>query len=294
METPHHGPDRQEPDQPRRPNADAVLIEGRFRSIEDKVQWMLAGRERLDPDEPADPDEPPLAELSDRDISVYVATSVRDRPWLSILTADHPPETWRAVVALDKSESHTLERHSAYGDSTSHERRVTHLEDPAQTDPKLRAHGIDGISGKGHYCADTQTRFTTVEAMATAYVNGKQDPRVVAALETPVSTAVRPADVVVPIADLLGPDGHEHCAGFQLDGDVGDAKRARRAWERERRDWIAEHGDTTGFTAEPPTASPIHSFDGGEIVFRFGRNSNGDGHVITSHYPQPQVDRDEV
>lgn len=276
------------------------LIEGRFASIEDKVSWMLAGRDRrTGPDgrpedsvddalrrpETLETARTLLAGWSDRDVGVYVATSVRDRPWLSVLRADHSPEIWRTVVCLDRS-GHGLSRHGPFGDSDLHLRRVMRLEDPAQPDPLLRERGIDGVNGRDHYCAERQTRFTTVEATALSYLNGLRDPRVRRALEH--DDGRPPADVDIPIAELLDEDGNRHCAGFQLVGDVHEAKAARKDWAKQRREWVREHGDATGFNAHPPPVEAIPDFEGGNVIFRFARDSTARGYLITSQYPNPR------
>jgi hypothetical protein len=85
--------------------------------------------------------------------------------------------------------------------------------------------------------------------------------------------------VSVPIADLLGPDGHRYCEGYQLVGENADsARRDRRAWLRETR-----AGDIP--SVPPPLLAPM-DFEHGEIQYAFGINARGE-YEIVSMYPAP-------
>ena len=74
--------------------------------------------------------------------------------------------------------------------------------------------------------ASTSTRITDPDAFATAFARGVEHPKVREALDMAFDPRRMPRDVTVPIADLLGPDGHRYCTGWQL--------RASR-WEHENR-----------------------------------------------------------
>jgi len=89
-------------------------------------------------------------------------------------------------------------------------RRVAYLEDPAQLDPGKRHLGIDGLrqDDQAHRCFSGSSRVANPDAFATAFARGVEHPKVREALEMPFDLDKMPKAVAVPIADLLGPDGH--------------------------------------------------------------------------------------
>ena len=69
------------------------------------------------------------------------------------------------------------------------------------------------------------TRITDPDAFATAFVRGVEHPKVREALDKPLDPGKRPDEVIIPITELLGSNGHEHCTGWQLepvDGSMDD------------------------------------------------------------------------
>jgi hypothetical protein len=162
-------------------------------------------------------------------------------------------------------------------------RRVAYLEDPAQLDPAKRAAGIDGLKPDGqlHRCGSIATRITDPEAFAMAIARGVEHPDVRAALETKFKDKHAPAQVVLPIADLLGSDGHRYCTGWQLDAAGGSVKAVR-----EQRDAWARNAD-----GPEPRIRPVETFDSGTIIFMFGPNRARNGYEIVTMYVNPP-DRD--
>lgn len=226
------------------------------------------------------------ANLSNPD-RIEAATYIRDnldsRPWLE-------PVSYRAVdiqrvfASIDQGRGHPLERHEGFADDEKLQRRVTALEDPAQLDPDKRVAGIDGCKpgNKAHHCADMATAIQDPEMFATAFTRGVEHPRIRQAFDTP-STGRPPAEVRIPIEELLGPEGHQHCNGYQLapvDGSTKAALEYRNEWAS------AKRGDPNTEVA-PPRAEQIDSFDGGDIVFRFIATSDRDGWEIVTMYPEP-------
>lgn len=151
-----------------------------------------------------------------------------------------------------------------------------------------------GLNGRDHYCAGTQGRFTDVGAMVTALARGLGDPKLKATLETPYGRRDTPADIVIPIADLLSKDGHRSCEGLRLAGEPKIAEAARRSWAKERRDWLRQHGTLDGFTSEPPQAERIPTFEGGTIRFRIWHNKDRTGYEISSFYPEAATEKGSV
>ena len=74
---------------------------------------------------------------------------------------------------------------------------------------------------------------------------------------------------MIPIADLLGPEGHDHCTGWQLKPVDGSMETASRKAKRLGR------GEGGGARAGPflsREAAPVPTFQGGAIIFAFTRN----------------------
>jgi hypothetical protein len=164
-------------------------------------------------------------------------------------------------------------------------RRVAYLEDPAQLDPDKRKAGIDGLLPRERYhvCADRSTRITDPDACATALVRGTGHPAVQAALAMPFDRKYRQRPVWLPIADLLGKDGHKVCTGWQLQSEGGSTNEAmenRRAW----RAALAEGRRPNG---HEPRALPVPTFEGGAIAFIISQNRQRTGYKIASLVPQP-------
>ncbi len=167
-------------------------------------------------------------------------------------------------------------------------RRAAYLEDPAQLDGAKQARGIDGLKSndKRHKCGDVATRITDPDAFAAAFARGAEHPEVRAALSTPYDQDRRPDLVRVPIADLLGRDGHKHCTGWRLEPvaeSMDAAIHNRRAWQ------TALAGERQPNVARP-IARPVSTFEGGTMLFVIGHNKARDGYEIVSMYPEPPDD----
>lgn len=87
----------------------------------------------------------------------------------------------------------------------------------------------------------------------------------------------------VPIKDLLGPDGHKPCAGYELMPRQGSRKAAKRL----RRDWI-DSKSAKAFIApvQAPAIKPI-DFHGGHIDFVLRRQPDGGWNLLTM-FPTPR------
>ena len=157
----------------------------------------------------------------------YSAQHRAERPWLTVGDAASP-EACRILAAMDTGGAHGHIRHEGWVTEEASMRRVAYREDPAQLDPVKRDMGIDGLrrNDQPHQCTSTSTRITDPDAFATAFARGVEHPKVREALDMAFDPRRMPRDVTVPIADLLGPDGHRYCTGWQL-----EASR----WEHENR-----------------------------------------------------------
>jgi hypothetical protein len=220
--------------------------------------------------------------LSTSDAVRYVETRRGDRPWLN--AAQSAPEAVQQVFAsLDQGGGHAHIRHEGWLSAEKSQLRVQYLEDPAQLDPVKKAEGIDGrLPGdKKHCCAEMSTAIRNPTAFAEAFARGTEHPDVRRALETPLDDDHdTPTSVSLPITDLLGPDGHRHCEGYQLAGnDMDAARQDRRTWLRETR-----AGDPP--SVPPPLIAPV-DFRGGNIEFRFGANMARSGYEIVTMFPDP-------
>lgn len=121
---------------------------------------------------------------------------------------------------------------------------------------------------------------------ATVFVKGVEHPDVRRALVTPFEPGLHPEKVAVPIEDLLGPDGYQHCSGYRLEpvgGSMDAARDCRSAWV---------HALCTG--REPdvpkPRCSSIESFQGGIVEFFFRPNRSKDGYEVATMYVEPPND----
>jgi hypothetical protein len=90
--------------------------------------------------------------------------------------------------------------------------------------------------------------------------------------------------VSVPIADLLGPDGHRYVIGYRLQPVGGSAEAAaerRAAWVAARRLGGPEEGG--------PESMPIETFEGGTVEMFFQPNAAGNGYEIATMFVDPPV-----
>jgi hypothetical protein len=223
-----------------------------------------------------------LPETGDGEAAAYLEAHRAERPWLGA-AAGCPAEVQRVFAALDRGGGHAHIRHEGWVTEEMNRRRVAYLEDPAQLDPAKRAAGIDGLKPDGqlHRCGSIATRIADPDAFVMAIARGVEHPDVRTALERKFQDKHAPAQVVLPIADLLGSDGHRYCTGWQLDAAGGSLKAAR-----EQRDAWTRTAD-----GPVPRARPVETFDGGTITFMFGPNRVRNGYEIVTMYVNPP-DRD--
>lgn len=225
-----------------------------------------------------------LPGVSSEEARRYIEQHRAGRPWLQ--AAEHAsPEALRIIAAADQGGGHGHIRHEGWVTEQASMRRVAYLEDPAQLDPDKRRSGIDGLRAgdRRHTCAEIASRITDPDAYATAFARGAGHLDVRAALSTPYDRRSRPDPVKVPIADLLGSNGHKVCTGWQLepvDGSMRTAVENRHAW----RGAIAEGRQPD---VPEPRARPVPTFEGGQIAFVISHNRQRTGYEITNLVPQP-------
>jgi hypothetical protein len=218
----------------------------------------------------------------------YVAQHRSERPWLTVLDAASP-EARRILVAADAGGSHGHIRHEGWVTEEASMRRVAYREDPAQMDLDKRYQGIDGLmqSDRRHRCGVVATRVTDPDAFATAFARGVEHPKVRALLDMPFDPDIRPGQVTVPIAELLGAGGHRYCTGWQLE-PVGDSTMAARD---NRAAWLRARTEGREPDVPEPRVRPVPTFEGGAMLFVIGQNRSRDGYVIATMYPQsPRLD----
>lgn len=225
-----------------------------------------------------------MADISPQDAAAYIDARRDDRPWLAA-AAGCRPEVQRVFAALDQGCGHGHIRHEGSVTEEMNRRRVAYLEDPAQPDPARRAAGIDGLKpgDQPHRCRQTATRITDADTFAKAFTRGIEHPRVRAALETSFAPDSKPFPVQVPLSELLGPDGHRKCTGWQLEPVDGSMTKARILREA----WVAASPGERRSDVREPIARPVETFEGGTAVFVFGHNSRGDGYEVVTMYPRP-------
>jgi hypothetical protein len=228
-----------------------------------------------------------LPEVSREEAADYIRDNAGQRPWLK--PAERAPaEVQHVVAAVDQGGGHALERHEGYTTGERLERRVGGLEDPAQLDPDLRAQGLDARRpDKLHTCETTATSIDDPKAFAAAFARGIEHPDMRATLgrsREPYEKP-RPHEVEIPINELLGEDGHQHCVGYRLlpiDGDMEAAKDNREAWAEAA---LEERQHLPRPQTEP---IPADDFEGGTIVFTFRKTDDHSHWEVASMFPKPR------
>ncbi|PRY00634.1 hypothetical protein [Allonocardiopsis opalescens] len=205
-----------------------------------------------------------------------------DRPWLAP-AADRSPEVKHVIAALDRGSGHPLPRHEGAVTLQQLTDRVTRLQDPAQLDPGKLTRSRDAYTGKRHNCGLYATRINDPDAFAVAYVRALQHPDVRAVLNQPFVEGQDVSECEIPIADLLGPDGHRFCEGTALNPVNGSLKEA----VEQRKQWTKDRVAGVEPTAPEPTADPIATFEGGTIKVQFKPNVTGDRYECASFFPDP-------
>jgi hypothetical protein len=227
-----------------------------------------------------------LSEVSSVEAARYVDRHRGERPWL-VVAERASPEAARIIVAADQGGGHGHIRHEGWVTEEASMRRVAYLEDPAQLDPGKRRAGIDGLRPRSrhHGCGDMSSRIADPDAFATALARGAGHPDVRAALNTPYDRSSSPDPVRIPVADLLGSDGHKACTGWQLEPVAGSIDVARF----NRREWRAAIADGRQPDVPEPRTSPVPTFEDGAIAFVIGHNRQRNGYEIASLFPQPPI-----
>jgi len=224
-----------------------------------------------------------LPDFSIDSAAKYIDEHRASRPWLA-MTDRASPEARRIIAALDAAGGHAHIRHEGWVTEEANRRRVTYREDPAQLDPENRSLGIDGLrqNGDHHRSGDMATRIDDPDAFVTALARGVQHPKVREALEKAINLGKRPSEVAIPIKDLLGPDGHRNCTGWQLEPVDGSIHKALE----NRADWVKKRNQ--GHTPTVPGAQvvPVSTFEGGEIVFAFARNEIEKRYEVVTMFPR--------
>ena len=231
-----------------------------------------------------DPERAGLPPTSVDAAAKYVAEHRTARPWLTMADTASP-EALRIIAALDAGGGHGHIRHEGWVTEEASMRRAAYREDPAQLDPEKRSLGIDGLGAndRPHRCASTSTRITDPDAFATAFVRGVEHPKVREALDMPFDPRRKPRDVTIPIADLLGPDGHRYCTGWQLEPVDGSMKTA----QTNRDAWLAARAEGWEQSFSEAQVRPVPTFEGGEIAFFFQRNDAEQRYEIVTIFPRP-------
>jgi hypothetical protein len=231
-----------------------------------------------------DPERAGLAPISLDAAADYIAEHRTARPWLTVADTASP-EARRIFAAADAGGGHGHIRHEGWVTEEASMRRVAYLEDPAQLDPEKRSLSIDGIrqNDQRHRCFSTSTRITDADAFATAFARGAEHPKVRRELDKPFDPDRMPKDVTVPIADLLGPDGHRYCTGWRLEQADGSMKIARV----NRDDWLAARAQGREPECPEPQVRPVPTFEGGVITFMFEPNYASKTYEIVTMFPRP-------
>ena len=214
----------------------------------------------------------------------YVAQHRAARPWLAIADTASP-EARRIIAALDAGGGHGHIRHEGWVTEEASMRRAAYREDPAQLDPAKRSQGIDGLKAgnRPHRCGEFATRVTDTDAFATAFVRGVEHPEARAVLDMPFDSDRWPGELTVPITELLGAEGHQYCTGWQLEAVGGSIEAARE----NRAAWLRARTGSQDSDALEPSARPVPTFEGGDMLFVVGQNRTQDGYEIATMYPRP-------
>jgi hypothetical protein len=231
-----------------------------------------------------EPERAGLPPMSIGEAADYIAQHRATRPWLAIADAASP-EARRILAAMDAARDHGHIRHEGWVTEEASMRRAAYREDPAELDLDKRYRGIDGLrqNDQRHRCADTSTRVTDPDAYATAFARGAAHPMVREALDMPFDPRRMPRDVTVPIADLLGSDGHRYCTGWRLEPVDGSLETARA----KRADWLVARAAGREPDVPEPQVRPVPTFEGGVFTFFFKPNYAVERYQIANMFPQP-------
>lgn len=228
-----------------------------------------------------------LPEVGIEEADRYVKQHRDDRPWLQVAESASP-EARRIIVAGDMAGAHGHIRHEGWVSEEASMRRAALLEDPAQLDPDEQRRGTDGLrqDGELHQCGKYATRITDPDAYATAVKRGSEHPDARAALSGQLAPGEYPKAVELPIAGLLGTDGHKFCTGWMLDPGDGSMAKAR---ER-RLKWQDAMSRDQAPAGPAPAARPVRTFEGGTVTFIIDKNEDLGGYMIDTVTVQPPKD----
>jgi hypothetical protein len=225
-----------------------------------------------------------LPDMSIESAAKYIEEHRDSRPWLA-MTDRASPEARRIIAALDAAGGHAHIRHEGWVTEEANRRRVAYHEDPSQLDPEKRSLSIDGLrpNNSPHQCRTTATRITDPDAFATAFVRGVEHPKVRDALNMSFNPVDRPDQVAIPIAEVLGSDGHRDCTGWRLEPGDGSMKAAV-----DNRDaWVAAKSAGRTPDGPEPRAAPVRGFKNGDIVFDFMRNNDEQRYEVVTMFARP-------
>jgi hypothetical protein len=232
-----------------------------------------------------DPKRANLPDLSPADAVRYIETHATDRPWLTSARG-HDPSVQRLFAALDQGQGHALERHEGYPSDSLLDRRVRYLQDPAQLDLTKRLAAEDAFRSGVHRCASIATRIGDPEAFATAFARAIEHPDTRQALQMPFDPDKRPDPVEIPLANLLGPDGHRYCSGYRL-VDIGGSTPAAMDC---REAWVDAYRAGRDPEVPTPRVAPIESFEGGTVRLVFRPDHAATRYEVLTMYAEPHDD----
>jgi hypothetical protein len=231
-----------------------------------------------------DPERAGLAPMSLDAADKYLEEHRTSRPWLTMADSASP-EARRVIASADAGGGHGHIRHEGWVTEEASMRRAAYMEDPAQLDPAKRYLSVDGVrqGDQPHRCASTSTRITDPDAFATAFARAIEQPKLREALDMPFDPDIMPKGVLLPIADLLGPDGHRYCTGWRLEPVDGSMTTARH----NRGDWLTARAQGRLPDVPEPQARPVPTFEGGAITFFFEQNYAERRYVVATMFPRP-------
>lgn len=245
-------------------------------------------------DRPATPraamrDVPGLPVVTSHEAAHYLATANLDqRPWLRP-AAHASPEAKRVIAAVDQGDGHHLQRHEGAAAGDAARSRVERLHDPANPDAASRGRADDGIltdpdtgAPRRHRCNAEATAISDPDAFAAAVAGSSQHPVVKDALTRPYDPDDKPGQVSLPIAEVLGPNGHLFCEGYRLTPIDGSLDRAMA----NRAEWVKAQRDGTPTDATGPRSEKIDTFEGGRITIFFKPRPDLTGYEIRTLYPE--------
>lgn len=229
-----------------------------------------------------------LSEVSTEEADRYVKRCREQRPWLQVVEGA-APEVRRVFAAADMGGVHGHIRHEGWVTEEAGMRRAAYLEDPAQLDAGKRARGIDGLRPRrrDHASAEITARVTDPAAYATAFKRGCEHPSVRAAVNGEYLRDTYPREVSLPIAGLLGQEGHKFCTGWILVPKEGESMDNARERRREWREAVREGREPGG---PGPAVRPVPTFEGGTMLFRIAPRKDGCGYAVASMFPHPRED----